>query len=159
MNKLLRRCVSLLLYLTFFTGTLFQLETSYARAELTPPSPEQTEDMQMGALMGVSAAKPGIIMEELNKTFLSELMKSWKLTVSGWTDGSFTGSSASQTNLPLKFNYQANTFLLQQNWLRIDRPVRLTSKMKLPVLGCGQTGFYRALTISSLFHVASSTVS
>jgi hypothetical protein len=123
MNKFLRRYVSPLLYFTVFTGTLLQLETSYAMFELSSPNPEQTEDMEMGAPMGVSTAKPGIVMAELNKTLLSDLLKSSKLTVSGWTDGSFTGSSASQTNQPLKFNYQANTFLLQQNWLRIDRAI------------------------------------
>jgi hypothetical protein len=123
MNKFLRRYVSPLLYFTVFTGTLLQLETSYAMAEVSSPNPEQTEDMEMGAPMGVSTAKPGIVMAELNKTLLSDLLKSSKLTVSGWTDGSFTGSSASQTNQPLKFNYQANTFLLQQNWLRIDRAI------------------------------------
>lgn len=43
-----------------------------------------------------------------------------RFTVSGWTDVSFTASSARQSNFPLGFNDRANQFLLQQNWLRID---------------------------------------
>ncbi|OAI41812.1 hypothetical protein AYO40_06995, partial [Planctomycetaceae bacterium SCGC AG-212-D15] len=36
-------------------------------------------------------------------------------------------SSDRTNNLPLAFNYRANEFLLQQNWLRIDRPVVQTA--------------------------------
>jgi hypothetical protein len=36
---------------------------------------------------------------------------------------SYTASSASHSNLPMGFNYLANQFLLQQNWLRIDYAV------------------------------------
>jgi hypothetical protein len=46
-----------------------------------------------------------------------------KITVGGWTDLSFTPSSARGSQLPMGFNYRANDFLLQQNWLRIDRAV------------------------------------
>ena len=36
---------------------------------------------------------------------------------------SFTASSDAHEQLPMGFNYKANQFLVQQNWLRIDRPV------------------------------------
>ncbi len=43
--------------------------------------------------------------------------------VSGWADGSFTASSARADQSPMGFNYRANDFLLQQAWLRVERPV------------------------------------
>src|SRR5262245_20265880 len=41
---------------------------------------------------------------------------------------SFTASSAAHIQLPLGFNYRANEFLLQQNWLRIERAVSTDAK-------------------------------
>ena len=45
------------------------------------------------------------------------------VTVGGWTNLSYTASTARGSQLPYGFNYLANDFLLQQNWLRVDRPV------------------------------------
>jgi hypothetical protein len=45
------------------------------------------------------------------------------MQVTGWIDSSYTASSADHNNLPLGFNYRANEFLLQQNWVRIERTV------------------------------------
>jgi hypothetical protein len=39
---------------------------------------------------------------------------------------SFTGSSDAHENLPMGFNYKANQFLLQQNWLRVEQAVVTT---------------------------------
>jgi hypothetical protein len=46
-----------------------------------------------------------------------------KMTAGGWTAVSFTPSSARRDQSPMGFNYRANDFLLQQNWLRVERPV------------------------------------
>lgn len=46
-----------------------------------------------------------------------------KIQVYGWTEGAFTASSATANHLPLGFNYRANDFLLQQNWLRLERSI------------------------------------
>jgi hypothetical protein len=43
--------------------------------------------------------------------------------ITGWTEGSFTASTASGDQLPMGFNYEANDFVVQQNWLRLDRAV------------------------------------
>lgn len=43
--------------------------------------------------------------------------------IKGWTEASFTGSSARSNQLPMGFNYLPNEFLMQQNWLQIERPV------------------------------------
>lgn len=42
--------------------------------------------------------------------------------LSGWTEISYTASTDSSRQLPMGFNDKANQFLLQQNWLRLDRP-------------------------------------
>ncbi|HLW68489.1 MAG TPA: outer membrane beta-barrel protein, partial [Gemmataceae bacterium] len=47
-------------------------------------------------------------------------MKRDRFSLSGWTDMSFTASTATTSNLPMGFNFAANRFLLQQNWLRAD---------------------------------------
>lgn len=57
-----------------------------------------------------------------------------RVKIYGWTEGSYTASSDRQFNLPMGFNYVANDFLLQQNWLRIDRPV-VTSGTTEPTYG------------------------
>lgn len=46
-----------------------------------------------------------------------------RMQIYGWTQGNFTASTDRSSNLPYGMNYKANQFLLEQNWLRIDRPV------------------------------------
>jgi hypothetical protein len=81
-------------------------------------------DIAMGRMgfMNVmtSRAMPGFLMRPWTPP---GGMYQGRFSVSGWTDMSFTGSSADQSNLPMGFNYKANQFLLQQNWLRIDQAV------------------------------------
>src|SRR5579871_2810932 len=45
------------------------------------------------------------------------------ISVGGWIHASFTASTDRVEQLPMGFNYRANQFLLQQNWLRIQRAV------------------------------------
>jgi hypothetical protein len=47
-----------------------------------------------------------------------------ELWISGWIDASYTASTDRVQQLPMGFNYRANQFLLQQNWLRIQRAVK-----------------------------------
>jgi hypothetical protein len=56
------------------------------------------------------------------------------MQVTGWTETSFTGSSDTHENLPMGFNYKANQFLLQQNWLRFEQAV-VTSGTTEPTFG------------------------
>jgi hypothetical protein len=67
------------------------------------------------------------LMENLQGTYYGWLLDGNRLRLSGWIDASFTASSVAHENLPLGFNYKANQFLLQQNWLRFERPVDPTS--------------------------------
>jgi hypothetical protein len=73
-------------------------------------------------------------MKTLQGTWPGWLLDENRVQVTGWTDASFTGSSDQQNNLPMGFNHRANDFLLQQNWLRIERPV-VTSGTTEPTFG------------------------
>ncbi len=57
-----------------------------------------------------------------------------RIRITGWTEGSYTASSDHSEQLPMGFNYRANEFLLQQNWLRVERPV-VTSGTSEPTFG------------------------
>jgi hypothetical protein len=67
------------------------------------------------------------VMKELQGTWPGYLLETSRVSVSGWTEGTFTASSDRFSNLPMGFNYKANQFLLQQNWLRVERAVDQTA--------------------------------
>jgi len=73
-------------------------------------------------------------MKSLQGTWPGWLLDGNRMQVYGWTELSFTGSSDRVSNLPMGFNYLANNFLLQQNWLRIERSV-VTSGTTEPTFG------------------------
>jgi hypothetical protein len=74
------------------------------------------------------------LMKELQGTAPGALLDDNRLRLYGWTDMSFTGSTDRREQLPMGFNYRANDFLLQQNWVRFDRPV-VTSGTSEPTFG------------------------
>jgi hypothetical protein len=63
------------------------------------------------------------LMRSLQGTYPGWLLDGNRIQVSGWTDGSFTASSDAHEQLPMGLNYKANQFLLQANWLRVERTV------------------------------------
>jgi hypothetical protein len=73
-------------------------------------------------------------MKSLQGSWLGSDLDANRVQVYGWTEASFTASSDRSGNLPMGFNYLANNFLLQQNWLRIDRPV-VTTGTTAPTFG------------------------
>jgi hypothetical protein len=73
-------------------------------------------------------------MQSMQGTWPGWLLDSERMSVSGWTEASFTASSAHHENLPMTLNYRANEFLLQQNWLRLERSV-VTSGTTEPTWG------------------------
>ena len=75
-----------------------------------------------------------LLMKSLQGTWEGGFLDSERMSIYGWTEGSFTASTDQHSNLPLAFNYKANEFLLQQNWLRIDRAV-VTSGTSEPTFG------------------------
>jgi hypothetical protein len=67
-----------------------------------------------------------LLMKALQGTWPGAVLDENRMAVYGWTDVSFTASSDSVSNLPMGFNYRANEFLLQQNWVRFERTVVTT---------------------------------
>jgi hypothetical protein len=65
-------------------------------------------------------------MRLLQGTYYGSVLDGNRMQVYGWTEGSFTASSDRHSNLPMGFNYRANEFLLQQNWVRFERSVVTT---------------------------------
>jgi hypothetical protein len=63
------------------------------------------------------------LMHWLQGTWAGAGLDDQRMQVYGWTQGNFTASTDRDSNLPLGMNYKANQFLLEQNWLRIDRTV------------------------------------
>ncbi len=73
-------------------------------------------------------------MREVQGTWLGSLLDDNRLSFSGWTEASYTASTSRVSNLPVAFNDRANTFLLQQQWFRLDRPI-VTSGTSVPTFG------------------------
>lgn len=78
--------------------------------------------------------EPFWLMRTLQGTQSGQHIEQHRLQISGWTEASFTASSARYDQLPMGFNYRANEFLLQQNWLRIERTID-TSNTASPSFG------------------------
>jgi hypothetical protein len=70
-----------------------------------------------------------LLMRSLSSSSLGNFLRRNEIEIYGWTEGAFTASTASGNQLPLGFNYRANDFLLQQNWLRVKRNVRTDSSV------------------------------
>jgi hypothetical protein len=64
-----------------------------------------------------------LLMRTLQGTWPGWLLDGSRMSISGWTDLSFTASAATNSNLPMGFNYRANDFAVQQNWIRFERSV------------------------------------
>jgi hypothetical protein len=100
----------------------------------------QAEATSPEAPAAVPAAAPAaapdrwLLMKALQGTWPGWLLDGNRMAIRGWTDCSFTASSDAHNNLPLGFNYRANEFLLQQNWLRFERTV-VTSGTSDPTFG------------------------
>lgn len=110
-------------------GTLLVAVLLMGQAEPGPESPAA-----LPTPSPTPAADRWLVMKSLQGTWPGWVLDAQRLRVSGWTDLSFTGSSDRSSNLPLGFNFRANDFLLQQNWLRFERPV-VTSGTTEPTFG------------------------
>jgi hypothetical protein len=97
--------------------------------QVSPPGP-----VTVPAPPPPSAPDRWMLMKELQGTWYGDLLQTERMQISGWSEGSFTASSAQNNNLPMGFNYRANEFAVQQNWLRIDRAV-VTSGTTEPTFG------------------------
>ncbi|MFN0195382.1 MAG: outer membrane beta-barrel protein [Planctomycetaceae bacterium] len=84
------------------------VEASEPTAESTEPEAVETDDW--------------FLMKSLPQT-QSDWLHDNRMLIYGWTEASFTASSADNSQLPMGFNYRANDFMLQQNWLRLERSI------------------------------------
>lgn len=64
-----------------------------------------------------------LLMRTLQTLPIGSRLDQQRIGISGWTDLSFTASSAGRGDVPIGFNNRGNDFLLQQNWLRIERAI------------------------------------
>lgn len=92
-----------------------------AAASAPAPSPAPTPDRWL-------------LMKAVQGSWLGDVAYDHRLQVTGWTEMSYTASTDQHKNLPMGFNYVANDLLLQQNWLRFERPV-VTSGTTEPTFG------------------------
>jgi hypothetical protein len=109
-----------------------------------PPAPEQPPPERPTAAAAPETSKAPApspppadrwpLMKALQGTWYGSLLDGNRMQVYGWADVSFTASSDRHTNLPMGFNYLANQFLLQQNWIRFERTV-VTSGTTEPTFG------------------------
>src|SRR5690242_16056067 len=68
------------------------------------------------------------VMRSVQGSWLGVMLDDNRMSVSGWTEVSFTASSSARRDqLPMGFNFRADDFLLQQNWLRVERTVDQTA--------------------------------
>ncbi len=97
----------------------------------TPPIQNPTSNDQSPAEQAPPeqpADDKWLVMKTLEGTALGDRLQASRIQISGWTDLSFTASSDQANNGPLGFNYKANQFLLDQNWLRVEQTVDTESK-------------------------------
>jgi len=104
--------------------TQISLEPAVASLQAQAPA---NPDAPTSAPPAEPATDEWLLMRSLRGTSLGSFLADNRIQIYGWTDMSFTGSTDRSTNLPLGFNYLANNFLLDQNWLRIDQPVDTNS--------------------------------
>lgn len=64
----------------------------------------------------------------LAQTRLGEIMENRGITIYGWTAMSYTPSTASKSNLPMQMNDLANQYLLNQNWVHIEKTLDTDKK-------------------------------
>jgi hypothetical protein len=62
-------------------------------------------------------------MRSLQGTDVGDLLDRSRISISGWSGNTFTAATQTQGNLLTGLAFRPNQYLLQQNWLRIDRPV------------------------------------
>jgi hypothetical protein len=115
------------------------------KAPEKPPAPVEFSVPALPPPLAVPAAAPAapgaasppsrwMLMRCLQGTWWGACMDTERFSIYGWDQMSFTGSTVDDLNLPMSWNYRANQFLLQQNWVRFDRSV-ITTGTTEPTFG------------------------
>jgi hypothetical protein len=116
-----------------FPWLVLSAALTLGQAEATPAAP-LPEAPPAPATPPAPPPDRWLLMKSLQGSWPGWLLDGNRLQISGWTDMSFTASSDQTSNLPMGFNHQANDFLLQQNWLRVERTV-ITTGTTEPTFG------------------------
>jgi hypothetical protein len=67
--------------------------------------------------------EPWALMRCLKGTCFGDRLESRRISISGWTQGNYTASTANRSNFPVTFNDRADFWQMNQNFLRIDRSI------------------------------------
>ncbi len=87
------------------------------------PEPKLATPQAEPASKSAAAADRWLFMKALQGTWYGDLLDSNRMSVWGWTEMSFTPSTAAISNQPVVWNDRANEYLLQQHWVRFERSV------------------------------------
>lgn len=101
---------------------------------IAPVAPVPAAPAAAAAAPTAAAADRWMTMRALQGTWLGSELDGHRLSFSGWTEMSYTASTASVSNQPVVWNDRANQFLLQQQWFRFERSV-VTSGTTDPTWG------------------------
>jgi hypothetical protein len=63
------------------------------------------------------------LMRTLQGSWYGTVLDDQRTTISGWTEASYTASSARVTNQPVVWNDRANQVIMNQTWFRLERAV------------------------------------
>jgi hypothetical protein len=107
------------------SGLLLGAALSLGQTEAAQPAPPTPS---------IPAPDRWLLMKGLQGTWPGAVLDGERMQLTGWLDASFTASSAKDSNLPMGFNYRANEFLVQQNWVRFERTV-VTERTSEPAFG------------------------
>jgi hypothetical protein len=110
-----------------YSGSLFAKQTLELLSTSTPeqPMPASNEANSTGSN---EASDNWACLSAFEQSSFARLLKQKRIRLYGWTEGAFTASSVESNQLPMGFNYLANDFLVQQNWLRIERTIDQASE-------------------------------
>ena len=72
---------------------------------------------------GDDEAPTYLLQRTLAQTRLGQIMENNGIVVYGWTAGSYNVSTTSGSNLPVTTADRANEFLLNQNWLHVEKTI------------------------------------
>jgi hypothetical protein len=110
------------------------LTVALAVGQIEAPAAEAPAETPPPPVPAPAAPDRWLLMRSLQGTWEGWQLDSRRLLISGWTEVAFTASTDRDNQLPMGFNYRANEFTLQQNWLRFERPV-ITSGTTTPTFG------------------------
>src|SRR5689334_18409652 len=114
-------------------GTIPRLQTGQPTPAQDPKNPDAPPDPDKDEKEKKDEEKakeePWALMRILKGTTFGSRLDESGISISGWTEGNYTASTAHHSNLPMTFNDRANFWQMNQNFLRIAKSID-TSKQE-----------------------------